>query len=98
MRLGLQNIHPGEREAISLALELHATLLLIDEADGRKAALKRGLAATGTVGVLERAAEQGLLDLGEAFSRLKKTDFWIRHSLLDERLLHFQKRFKKIDG
>jgi predicted nucleic acid-binding protein len=41
---------------------------------------------TGTVGLLERAADQGLLDLSEAFERVKRTDFWVRPALLDERL------------
>jgi hypothetical protein len=36
--------------------------------------------------VLELAAEQRLLDLEDAFARLKKTDFWISPQLLDERL------------
>jgi hypothetical protein len=36
--------------------------------------------------VLERAADAKLLDLAEAFERIKKTDFWISHKLLDDRL------------
>jgi hypothetical protein len=36
--------------------------------------------------VLELAADQRLLDLQDAFSRLKNTDFWISPQLLDERL------------
>ncbi|NOT00292.1 MAG: DUF3368 domain-containing protein [Phycisphaerales bacterium] len=82
----IPNIHAGEREAISLARELHADLLLIDDDDGKKAARARNVAVTGTVGVLERAARQKLLNLEEAFDRLKKTDFWIRAAVLDERL------------
>jgi predicted nucleic acid-binding protein len=79
-------LHSGEVTAISLALELHADLLLIDELLGRKAAAARGIHITGTIGIIEQAADQGLIDLKEAFGRIKKTDFWISHELLDARL------------
>lgn len=36
--------------------------------------------------MLERAADEKLLDLKDAFDRVKKTDFWIAHMLLDDRL------------
>jgi predicted nucleic acid-binding protein len=45
----------GEREAIALAQELQAPLLLIDDADGRAAAERHALTATGILGILENA-------------------------------------------
>lgn len=42
-------IHAGEREAIALAEELHADLLLIDDKDGRQEAEKHHLAVTGNL-------------------------------------------------
>ena len=87
-------LHPGEVAAISLALELHADLLLIDEVLGRKAAAARSIRFTGTIGILEQAADKGLLDLKDAFERIKKTDFWISHELLDTRLRLYQERKK----
>jgi predicted nucleic acid-binding protein len=83
-------LHPGETEALSLALELHADLILIDERKAYRQAVALKLNAIGTIRLLERAAAEGLLDLRDAFDRVKQTDFWISHKLLDERLRLFQ--------
>jgi predicted nucleic acid-binding protein len=85
-------LHPGETEALTLAEELHADLLLVDERKAYHEAARRKLNAIGTVRVLEMAAEQNQLDLQVAFERVKQTDFWISHQLLDERLKLHQKR------
>jgi predicted nucleic acid-binding protein len=59
-----------EREAIQLAEEQHADLLLIDERQGRLEAKRRGLMTTGTLGVLLSAGELGLVDSEVAYRRL----------------------------
>src|SRR5215471_15436907 len=71
----------GEREAIALAQELHALLLLIDDADGREAAEQRALVAVGTLGILEAAAIRELIDLPDALARLQATTFRARAEL-----------------
>lgn len=53
----------GEREAITLAEELRADQLLLDEADARKEAARRNLPFIGTLGILWRAAQLDLQDL-----------------------------------
>ncbi len=53
----------GEAQAIALALERGIRLVAIDEAEGRRLALARGLALTGSVGILVRAKRSGLLAL-----------------------------------
>jgi predicted nucleic acid-binding protein len=65
----------GEQEAIVLAEELKADVLMIDDKDGRRAAAERNLVVIGTLGVLEEAAKLGLLDLPSAVSKLKETTF-----------------------
>lgn len=68
----LQSLDPGEREAIQLAEEQRAHLLLIDERKGRREASRRGIATTGTLGVLVSATKRGLLDGGAAYQRLTR--------------------------
>jgi uncharacterized protein len=61
-RLLQATLDPGEAEAIALALELRAELILLDERDGRAAAERAGLRVTGVLGVLLRAKESGEIE------------------------------------
>ena len=63
LRLLERDSNEGEAEAIGLSLEGEATLLLLDEADARAVAELYGLPKTGTVGLLIRAKNEGLVDL-----------------------------------
>jgi predicted nucleic acid-binding protein len=65
----------GEREAIQLALNSGVETVLMDENEGRRAALRLGLKVTGTVAVLERAGQRGMLSFRDALGRLDKTSF-----------------------
>lgn len=56
-----ENIDRGEAEAIVLALELKADLVLMDERRGRTLAISCGLNVTGLLGVLLQAKKQGLI-------------------------------------
>lgn len=66
----LEFLDLGEREAIQLAQERKADVLLIDEQKGRSEASKRGLLVTGTLGVLIAGGELGLVDARRACQRL----------------------------
>jgi hypothetical protein len=66
--LPLRELDRGERDAIFLAVHLRADLLLMDERDGVAAARSLGLTTTGTLGVLVRAADRGVIDLAAAVS------------------------------
>ena len=74
-RLGLELLGEGEREAIVLALERRADLLVMDDREGVEEARRLGLTVTGTLGVLERAGERNLLDLPAVIKRLQSTNF-----------------------
>ncbi|MEO1009579.1 MAG: DUF3368 domain-containing protein [Planctomycetota bacterium] len=86
----IARIHAGEDEAIALAMEIQSPLILMDDRDGRAAAVARGLDVTGTVGVLELAARRDMLDLAEAFVALKATDFYISPRVLELVLERFR--------
>ena len=79
----LAYLDPGERDAITLAQEIKADLILIDERLGRQAATDRQFNVTGTVGLLDRAATRGLIDIAEAVSRLRQTNFRVSPRLLN---------------
>jgi predicted nucleic acid-binding protein len=76
----------GETEAITLAVELHADLLLMDDRRGVKAARSKGIEVTGTLGVLSRAGQRGIINLSEAFDRIKQTSFRYPQSVMDQYL------------
>ena len=92
----LSMLDPGEQEAILLAQELQADLLLIDDKDGRLEATRRNIAVVGTLGILDKAAEKDWLDLPEALARLQQTSFRasaeLIHSLLEQDAKRKQRR------
>lgn len=54
-------LHAGERAAISLAAQLGADFVILDDLAGRKAAARLGLATTGSLGLLVRAKRAGVI-------------------------------------
>jgi predicted nucleic acid-binding protein len=64
----------------------------MDDRAGVAAARARSLAVTGTLGLLDRAARRGLVDLGAAFAALKATTFHTNQALLNALLDAYHKR------
>lgn len=79
-------LEAGEQEAIILAQELRADILLVDDGKARDLAIARGLRVMGTVGVLEQAAMRGLVNLPEVLARLVATNFRILRTIIDDAL------------
>ncbi len=97
--LALSHLDPGEAAAISLAAELGAALL-IDELDGRREAQARGLTVIGAVGILERAADVGLIpDLAAVHTRIRGLRFHIADAILQASLArHLARRATQTKG
>lgn len=79
-------IDRGEAAAITLALELGVSQVLIDETDGRIAAKAMGLRPIGILGVLLRAKHAGkILSLSHEMLRLKhEAGFFIAEALFQQ--------------
>ncbi len=79
----LAKLDLGEAEAIALAEQLRADWLLIDEADGRDEATRRGLRTIGTLGILRDAHRAGILNFSDDVIRLRQNGFYVGQSLID---------------
>jgi predicted nucleic acid-binding protein len=88
------SLDAGERTTIELADTIEADLILMDDRDGVAFARAQEFAVTGTLGVLDLAAQRGLIDLIEAFTRLSATTFYYRQGLLDALLAQHAERKK----
>lgn len=71
----LARLDLGETEAIALATEMHASVLLMDEWAGRQEAVRRGLRVAGTLSLLDEADRAGLVNFDHAVAQLLKTGF-----------------------
>jgi predicted nucleic acid-binding protein len=78
-----EGLDEGETAAIALAISLDADLLLMDERKSVSVARGEGLRVTGTLGVLDLAAQRGLVDFAQAVNRLRGTTFRTPEALLD---------------
>jgi len=82
-----QVLDPGESEAVALAVELGATILIV-EAEGRRVASRLGLRVTGTIAILLEAKRVGRLDsVKTAIDRLRsELRFFISRQLRQDAL------------
>jgi predicted nucleic acid-binding protein len=64
----------------------------MDDRRGRKEAEHRGIAVAATLNVLEAAAKRGLLDLPNAISLLRETNFHVAESIIQQALIDDSRR------
>ena len=78
-------LEDGEAEAIALAHEIKADVVLLDERDARREAVRLGLSVLGTIGILVWAKRSRLLSsLKDALDALRtKAGFRIAPALYD---------------
>lgn len=78
-------LDPGEAEAIALALEIKADILLMDERRGRRTGSGFGLACLGIMGILTEAKHKNLVHAVKPVMDclMKDAGFWIDQKLYD---------------
>ncbi len=88
----VEGLDEGEAAAIALAISLDADLLLMDDRRGVMVARGKGLRVTGTLGILDLAAQRGLVNFAEAVDSLRRTTFRIPEALLNSLVEKHAKR------
>lgn len=75
----------GESEAIVLAKEMNADLLILDEKKARNIAKLSGITVIGTIGVLQKAKDVGIINsMKSCLDGMIQSGIW-----LDEKLYRF---------
>ena len=75
-------LDPGEASAIALALANPESRIILDESKGRSVAKRLGLKVTGTIGIIVKAKEEGIIISGkEILEKLEQQGFWFSESL-----------------
>jgi uncharacterized protein len=79
------DLDSGEAEAIVLATEINADLIIMDEKLGRFHAKHADLKVTGIIGVLIKAKQQGIItEIKPLLSELIEKNIWIGDKLMNE--------------
>jgi len=80
-------IDPGEAEAIALAIELGDVFLILDDRNGRRIAQQMGLKVIGTLGMLLRAKQKGVIsEIKPVVMELEAVNFRIAPALVQKAL------------
>lgn len=78
------DLDKGEASAIALALESDTPLLIIDDMKGRKMCTKLHLKLTGTMGILLKAVQLGIVtNSHELVAKIQSTNFRVPNDILN---------------
>ena len=84
----------GERQALALAQEIHADLVLLDDKVARRVALRELMHVKGTLGIVADAAKAGLLDFVETVEQLQRTSMHLDQDVVDEVIREYKRAQK----
>lgn len=78
------DLGPGESAVVAWALAREGTAVVIDDLEGRRCALSLGLEVTGTLGLVLRASQRGIVaNPRETLERLRAGGMWLSDSVLE---------------
>ncbi|MCY7411331.1 MAG: DUF3368 domain-containing protein [Chitinophagales bacterium] len=84
----LHTVDIGEAQAITLAKELDAEYLLLDERLGTYEANKRSLKTVGLLGVIVIAKQKNIIsEVNPILNRLRQKGFWMSQNLINKILI-----------
>jgi predicted nucleic acid-binding protein len=87
-RVLINEIDLGEASVIHTALERRIGTVAIDEKAGRRIARLHGLKVTGSIGILVKAKQQGLVaSLAHCLQEMRKKGIWISEELIRQALV-----------
>jgi predicted nucleic acid-binding protein len=73
----------GEAEALIIAIDRKAdAVLLVDDLEARRVAAEAGVTFTGTLGILDAAADAGLRDFDSTIAKLRDTNFHVADGVI----------------
>jgi predicted nucleic acid-binding protein len=90
-----ETLDAGERQALALAKEIHAELLLLDDKVARRFAGQESLKVKGTLGVVADAAKAGLLDFRPTVEHLQRTSMRMDPKLVRDIIEGYEKASRK---
>jgi predicted nucleic acid-binding protein len=83
LKLANFKLDDGEREAIALALDIQEALLILDDERARDIAAKLHLNITGTLGVLIKSKQTGLIPaITPLIEKIRQTDFRMSEAII----------------
>lgn len=84
----LAELDSGEAEVITLALELRASTVLIDERIGWRVAIREGLIPIGSVGIILLAKKKGLIaEVKTQFHEMRSRGIYLSQRVIDAAII-----------
>ena len=81
----------GEREALALARQLRADLVLLDDKVARRVARRELMKVKGTLGIIAQAAQSNLLDFAETVQALQRTNMHLDKDIVDDIIREYER-------